>query len=462
MRVQLLGTGSADRWPNPWCACASCVWARDTGQVRDRTSALVDDVLLVDPGPDAGNGGADLSRVRTVLITHDHPDHLDPAFLLAWQWAAGEAGLLVAGPTQAVERCAHWVDPDAPVQLHPLAAGAVLDAGHLRIRALTAAHSTTGAHENDGTALIYEIAAPEGRTLYATDTKALPHAELAEDYDLVLLEQTFGDFVKHGTAHLDLPSFAAEVGSLRSAGRLAAGARVIAVHLSHHNGPDLAEHLAQVGAEAVPDGTVLIVGSAPSDATRQHATSLDRRPRRMLVTGGARSGKSRYAESVVALRDIPVTYVATASGYPEDPEWVRRIAAHRARRPSTWKTVESPAVAAVLRSAATDECVLVDCLALWLTAVLDQAGWDDAAAAEAQALSALDDLVDAVRTSAGDLVLVTNEVGSGVVPDRPSGRLFRDLLGRTNAAVAGACSEVALVTAGIPTLLKGEPWTSPS
>jgi adenosylcobinamide kinase/adenosylcobinamide-phosphate guanylyltransferase len=467
MRVQLLGTGSADRWPNPWCRCASCRWAREVGQLRGRTSALVDDVLLVDPGPDVGADGVDLSAVRTVLITHDHPDHLDPAFLLAWQWAAAardedsltfgpdpspEPALLLAGPSQALERCADWIDPDAPVRMHPLVKGDLLVAGDLRVRALPAAHSTTGGHDHDGTALLYEITSPEGRLLYATDTKALPHADLAESYDVVMLEQTFGDFTQHGTAHLDLPSFVGEVATLRTAGRLAPGARVIAVHLSHHNAADMADRLSRVGAEIVPDRTILSVGTTARDSRPESAG-------RMLVTGGARSGKSRYAESVVAALGVPVTYVATSPGYPDDPEWVARIAAHRARRPEAWTTVESPAVAAVLRTASAGECVLVDCLALWLTSVLDATGWDDRGAAEMQALAAVDDLVAAIVDTAADVVLVTNEVGSGVVPDRPSGRVFRDLLGRTNLAVATACSEVALVTAGIPLLLKGEPWT---
>ncbi len=252
MRVQLLGTGSADRWPNPWCRCASCEWARSTGSLRDRTSALVDGILLVDPGPDAGGQGVDLSRVRTVLITHDHPDHLDPAFLLAWEWAAianpiaqDSPGprLLVAGPAAAVERCRQWTAPGAPVELRPLAAGDTFRAGQHVVRALPAAHSTTGGRGYDGTALLYDIAGTDGRLLYATDTAGLPHDDLAERYDIVLLEETFGELLDHGTAHLDLPSFAREVDALRRAGRLTPESRVVAVHLSHHNGPSLATEL---------------------------------------------------------------------------------------------------------------------------------------------------------------------------------------------------------------------------
>jgi adenosylcobinamide kinase/adenosylcobinamide-phosphate guanylyltransferase len=169
MEVRLLGTGSADRWPNPWCACPGCVAGRAAGVVRDRTSVLVDDHLLIDPGPDVGARGTDLTCVRTVLVTHDHPDHLDPAFLLAWTWAVGSADLTVAGPAEAVDRCRPWVGPEAPVRFVPLAAGDEIAAGPLRVRALPAAHSTTGGRDHDGTALLYEISG-DRRVLYATDT----------------------------------------------------------------------------------------------------------------------------------------------------------------------------------------------------------------------------------------------------------------------------------------------------
>jgi len=323
MRVEVLGTGSADRWPNPWCACERCQWARDAGVHRGRTSALVDGALLIDPGPDAGSAGVDLTGVRTVLITHDHPDHLDPAFLLAWSWSSG-AELLVAGPPEAVGRCRDWVGSEAPVEFRALSSGdeLVVDGpdGALRVRVLPAAHSTTGGREHDGTALLFEVAGADATLLYATDTAALPHEALAGPYDVVLLELTFGDTTDHGSAHLDLPSFGHEVARLRSDGRLAAGARVVAVHLSHHNPIDVSQRLAAIGAEEVRDGTALQVGGAGR-----------RVGRRLLVTGGARSGKSHHAESLVLGR-APVTYVATAPTYPDDPEWVERIARHRHRR----------------------------------------------------------------------------------------------------------------------------------
>lgn len=448
MRVALLGTGSADRWPNPWCTCPRCAWARAHGQHRSRTSAVVDEVLLIDPGPDAGGAGVDLSRVRGVLITHDHPDHLDPAFLLAWSWAGGEP-LVVAGPVQAIDRCREWVGPDAPVRFHPLVAGDRLEVEHLTARALPAAHATGGGREHDGTALLYEVVG-DARLLHATDTAALPLPELAGPYDLVLLECTFGDRTDHGTAHLDLPGFGHEVAQLRAGGHLAPDGRVVAVHLSHHNPVDLPERLAALGAEVLADGTVVRLGA-----------DRGARARRLLVTGGARSGKSARAEAVAAGRSCPVTYVATGPGHPEDPEWVQRVAAHRARRPAHWSTVETLDIAATLRAAPAGACVLVDCLALWVTGLVDDAAaWASRHAAVAAVAAATGALLEALAEAAADVVLVTNEVGSGVVPATPAGRLFQDLLGRVNAEVAAACDDVELVVCGLPQPLKGRPWTT--
>lgn len=483
MRVHLLGTGSADGWPNPFCACARCRWARDTGQVRGRTSVLVDDRLLVDPGPDIGRGGVDLSGVRGVLITHAHPDHLDPAFLLAWTWAHG-CGLQVVGPPEAVAACRPWVGPDAPVTFRELVAGDtwVLAGDNptrdLHVRALPAAHSTTGGHEPDGTALLYELTAapaanrdrgasdaePTVRVLHATDTARLPHADLVGPYDLVLMELTFGDVPDHGTAHLDLVTFGRELARLRRDGRLARGSRVVAIHLSHHNPEDVVDRLAAIGASAVPDGTVLDVPALDAPALDAPALHASGSRRLLLVTGGARSGKSRRAEQLASTASwASVTYVATAEQVPDDPEWSARIAAHRRRRPRSWTTVETLDVAGTVRAAGPDELVLVDCLALWVTRVIDAAAaWDDPAAAEAAIARGLDDLLGALRSTGARVVLVTNEVGAGVVPHTRSGRLFRDLLGRMNIAVAAVCDDVELVVAGIPTTLKGRPWTTTS
>lgn len=168
---------------------------------------------------------------------------------------------------------------------------------------------------------------------------------------------------------------------------------------------------------------------------------------KVLVTGGVRSGKSRHAESL--LRDSrEATYVAPGptADEDEDPDWAARVAAHRARRPPTWTTLETRDLAAALTSTGP---VIVDCLGTWLTGVLDERGlWDAPSDRVTDAVTVL--LADAVAVlrDRDDVVVVTNEVGLGVVPDHRSGRLFRDLLGLVNQEVAAACDEVHLVVAG--------------
>jgi adenosylcobinamide kinase/adenosylcobinamide-phosphate guanylyltransferase len=160
---------------------------------------------------------------------------------------------------------------------------------------------------------------------------------------------------------------------------------------------------------------------------------------RILVTGGVRSGKSAHAEGLLAGRPA-VTYLAPGPTGEPDPEWAARIARHRERRPAHWTTVETTDVAAALG----DGPMLVDCLGTWLTAQLDACGWDRI---DERFTPHLEALVAAVA-AADDLVLVTNEVGLGVVPAHASGRLFRDLLGTVNQRVAAVCDEVHLVVAG--------------
>ncbi len=179
------------------------------------------------------------------------------------------------------------------------------------------------------------------------------------------------------------------------------------------------------------------------------------RPNRTLVLGGARSGKSRYAEALVEAEPA-VTYVATAGERPDDPEWVERVAAHRARRPAGWRTRENADLPDLLAAATAP--VLVDCASLWLTGVLDSCGcWDDpraGSAAMTRAEQEYERLIAAFTTTAARTVIVSSEVGWGVVPATASGRLFRDELGRLNAALAAAADEVVLVVAGLPLTLK--------
>lgn len=163
---------------------------------------------------------------------------------------------------------------------------------------------------------------------------------------------------------------------------------------------------------------------------------------RVLVTGGVRSGKSRHAESLLAGEEA-VTYVAPGPVL-DDADWQARVAAHRRRRPAGWTTLETGDLAAALGHGGP---ALVDCLGTWLTRVVDEAGlWD--APADEVAEHVASRTTAAIAAMGGDVVLVTNEVGLGVVPEHRSGRLFRDLLGTANQRFAAACDEVHLVVAG--------------
>lgn len=168
----------------------------------------------------------------------------------------------------------------------------------------------------------------------------------------------------------------------------------------------------------------------------------------VLVLGGARSGKSRYAEHLLAAEPA-VRYVAPGP-VPDpaaDPEWAARVRAHQRSRPPGWETVETGEVPEAVRQAQGP--VLVDCLGTWVTRLLDDAdAWEDRARAERLVTEASGELVAALRAACSHVVLVSNETGLGVVPATPSGRLFRDGLGRVNTAVADACERVALVVAG--------------
>ena len=180
---------------------------------------------------------------------------------------------------------------------------------------------------------------------------------------------------------------------------------------------------------------------------------------RILVTGGARSGKSRHA---VRLLDDSGAATFIAPGRPadefDDPDWAARVAHHQRTRPAAWHTIESADVAGALADVAAVGAgadaqapgpVIVDCLGSWLTAAVDELGLWDAPMDEARA--AIDEKADVLCAALAlheDVVLVTNEVGSGVVPAHRSGGIFRDLLGALNQSVAEVCHEVHLVVCG--------------
>lgn len=440
MNLTVLGTGSADGWPNPHCRCASCTSTRSAGLLRGQTAALLDDVLLLDCGPEtphaAQRAGADLTRLRHVLVTHAHPDHCAPAFLLFRSWVSQEA-LDLVGPADVIEQARMWVTQDSAVRFVPVAAGDSLTLGDYQVRALAARHGAEGA------CVLYDVTGPGGRLLYATDTGPPPEAtvEAVRDaaFDVVLLEETFGDHTAHGTDHLDLATFPEQLWRLERVGAVTSDTDVVAVHLSHRNPPipELSRRLAAWGARVVEDGATLGV-RPPAVVTG-----------RTLVIGGARSGKSVEAERLLAAAD-DVTYVATAYPADHDPEWAERVRLHQAHRPAHWSTLESIDLVPLLGSSGGP--LLVDCLTLWLTRVMDRhQAWDDqawAAGAERAVIDEVEALADAWRTTNRRVVAVTNEVGQGVVPDTAAGRRFRDQMGRLNARVTAETEDVRWCVAG--------------
>ena len=166
-----------------------------------------------------------------------------------------------------------------------------------------------------------------------------------------------------------------------------------------------------------------------------------------FVLGGARSGKSTFAARLVSESGLERVFVATATR--SDDEMGERIDRHRADRGDGWLTVEEPValVEVLARHAAPGRAVLVDCLTLWLSNLMFTEGRN----VERESAA----LADTVRGAKAPLVLVSNEVGLGIVPMRPLGRQFRDAQGRLNQMIAAAAPNVALITAGLPLWLKG-------
>src|SRR5579875_670545 len=212
-------------------------------------------------------------------------------------------------------------------------------------------------------------------------------------------------------------------------------------------------------ADPAADGGTLSIpphgGQQPGRVLRDSGgTPAAGRRRRVLVLGGARSGKSEVAERRVAAEPA-VTYGATgpasapgpAADGAGDVDWAARVAAHRARRPPWWRTVETTDVATVLREARGP--VLIDSMTTWLAAMMDECGaWDAPAHAQGRLAARIGGLIEAWRQTDAYVVAVSDETGMGIVPETASGRLFRDELGRLNQLLAAESEEVTLVVAG--------------
>ncbi|MER6926433.1 bifunctional adenosylcobinamide kinase/adenosylcobinamide-phosphate guanylyltransferase, partial [Streptomyces spiralis] len=364
---------------------------------------LVDGAVLLDLTPGAAfaaaRAGTSLSGVRQVLLSHPHE-----------------------GP--AVEVPAGLPQPGRVPDGRELA----LLTGH-RVRAVALDAPGTG----------YAVTGPGGERLLYLPPGGAP-AGLEEDTDTA---RTYDMVVADVVGRPDA------LAKLRAVGAAGPATDVVAVHLDHDvpPGPELRRRLAAAGARAVPDGTTLAVGAYED---------VPDVPRRTLVLGGARSGKSMEAER--RLEAFPgVLYVATGGVRGGDTEWAARVAAHRERRPGSWRTAETCDLVPLL--AEEGPPLLIDCLSLWLTDAMDSVGaWDDAEWADGgeRALrERVAELTAAVRASRRTVVAVSNEVGSGIVPATASGRRYRDELGRLNAGFAAECEQVLLVVAGQALVLRG-------
>ncbi len=294
----------------------------------------------------------------------------------------------------------------------------------------------------------WDVTAPDGgRLLYPAGPRAVPvPPEHATPYDV---------------AFLDLLGDPAQLGWLRARGLITA-ATVTAVAFADHRVPSERELQRRCGfwrVRLMGDGDAV----SPDRSAEKDLNGLPG-TRRVLVLGGARSGKSERAELRLA-GEPDVTYVATGAAGTGDPDWAARVAAHRARRPTWWRTAETTDLAGLLASARG--ALLIDGIGSWLAAVLDDCGawdkrgagddqdtwderdaWDDRGAAHEKLAGRIAELIGAWRQTGAYVVAVSDETGLGVVPATPAGRLFRDELGRLNQALAAESEEAELIVAG--------------
>ncbi len=366
MRVLVEGTGGAHGWPEPGCRCASCLRRVRDGNVRKRSTIVVDGILRL---------------------------------------AAGELESSAAG--YLVRRL-----PDAR--------------GAARSGGLGGSDSEAGGLGG------WDVTAPDGgRLLYPAGPGAVPVPPPgAEPYDL---------------AFLDLLGEPAQLGLLRARG-LVTGDTITAVAFADHRVPSETELRLRC---RFWNAGVPTEGEAVTNA--RSGKKVLSGPWRVLVLGGARSGKSERAELRLA-GEPDVTYVAAGAGGSNldpdpDPDWAARVAAHRARRPAWWRTAETSDVAGVLASA--NGALLVDGIGTWLAAALGECGaWDEADGWAERLAGRTGGLVAAWRQTGARVVAVSDEAGLGVVPATPAGRLFRDELGRLNQRLAAESDEAELVVAG--------------
>jgi adenosylcobinamide kinase / adenosylcobinamide-phosphate guanylyltransferase len=384
MRVLVEGSGGAAGWPQPGCRCASCMLKDGT---RARSTIVIDGLVRLEVGVAGGMGGGDTESGDT-------------------EGGDAEGGDAEGGDAEGGD-----------------AEGGV--AGGYTVRRLADARDSS---KLGG----WDVTGPDGgRLLYPARPGAVPVApEGAAAYDI---------------AFLDLLGEPAQLGLLRARG-LITGDTVTAVAFADHRVSSEGELRRRCGfwrAQLPGDGDVVT-----TVRSEEIGFKARRMPWRVLVLGGARSGKSERAELRLA-GEADVTYVATGptGGTGGDPEWAARVAAHRARRPAWWRTAETTDLAGVLAGARG--ALLIDGIGTWLAAAMDECGaWDGLADSAGRLAARIAGLTGAWRQTGAYVVAVSDEAGLGVVPATPAGRRFRDELGRLNQVLAAESEEAELVVAG--------------
>jgi adenosyl cobinamide kinase/adenosyl cobinamide phosphate guanylyltransferase len=413
MRVEIAGSGGASGWPEPGCRCASCLGQVMDGSLRKRSVIVVDGQVRLGVG-DTGAGGAEAGGAEAGG---------------AEAGSARASGARAGGAEDDGAEAGGQGDEDVP-------------GGYLVRRVADA--------RDAGRAGGWEVTAPDGgRLLYPAGPGAVPRPD--------------GDAGRYDIAFLDLLGEPAQLGLLRARGLVTADT-ITMVALADHRVPSEPELWRRCGfwRAAVPrDGDTVTTGRSDEKGLKDLAGTTRRLPWRVLVLGGARSGKSERAELRLA-GEPDVTYVAagpaggSGDGGPAgaaDPEWAARVAAHRARRPTWWRTAETTDLAGVLASArgasGAPGALLIDGIGTWLAAVLDECGgWEGSAESAARVAARIAGLVAAWRQTQANVVAVSDEAGLGVVPATPAGRRFRDELGRLNQVLAAESEETELVVAG--------------
>ncbi len=438
MKILISGTASAGGWPAPDCGCASC--ARVTPGRRP-TSVILD----VPVAPDGA------------LMPGGAPPLVGPGGSVPLDGSGTSDGALPL------------VDPCDPVPLDGSAApggsgtpgGSTAPGGLARLP--PAGPLPPGYHASAGPDGL-TVTTPGGRRVLHAVSSSPPRVspppggpsrderdELPRDERGVREGDAEGAGGVLDLVLLDVLDRPERLGDLRRRGLVGERTHVVAVGVDHRvpTEAELTRRAALWGVRVVPDGTILDIGEPPPAPVPP--------PRRTLLLGGSRSGKSAEAELRLAA-EPEVLYVATGPSGAGDPEWLRRVRAHRDRRPAHWRTVETTDLAGLLRSAGIP--LLIDGLGTWVAAVFDECdawpggdgptrddGRDGRDGRDAVA-ARCDDLVEAWRQTRVRVVAVSDEVGLGVVPGTASGRMFRDTLGRLNQRLALESEDATLVVSG--------------